>query len=286
METKPIAIITDSTCDIPDPLVEQYGIQVIPQLIIWGGQQYRDRVDIKPEEFYQRVKTDPQRATTSQPSVTEFKAAYEQAAARGAKDIIMLTVSSAMSGTYQMAVNAAKLVSTRVHVVDSKGPTMSLGFQVLAAARAVQDGLDVQGVLEKINDVRQRLVQFVALDTIEFLHQGGRIGSAIKWVGGLLQVKPLVFINHITGMVEASSLARSHSALVNMLYRKFFEHLKGGQNLHIAVLHGDVPEEAEALAERIKAEFNPVEILVNITGPVLGNNTGPGALGLVGYAEE
>jgi fatty acid-binding protein DegV len=71
-----------------------------------------------------------------------------------------------------------------------------------------------------------------------------------------------------------------------MLYRKFFEHLKGGQNLHIAVLHGDVPEEAEALAERIKAEFNPVEILVNITGPVLGNNTGPGALGLVGYAEE
>lgn len=285
MEPQPIAILTDSTCDIPDELIEQYNIQVIPQIIIWGETQYRDRVDMQPKVFYERLKTDPVRPTSSQPAVSEFKTAYELAASHGAKDIIMLTVSAAMSGTYQMALNAAKMVDTPVHVVDGKGPTMSLGFQVLAAARAVEAGLEIQSVLDKINEVRRRMVQFVAMDTLEYLQKGGRMGSAAKWVGTLLSVKPLVSINHQTGLVESESLAGTHKQLVKMLYKKFFEQLSGRSGLHIAVLHGNILEEAEALAEQIRKEFNPVELLINTTGPVLGINTGPGALALCGYAE-
>src|SRR5574340_545681 len=280
-----IGILTDSTCDIPDDLVEQYGIQIVPQMIIWGDQQYRDRVDIQPHEFYQRLKSDHTRPTSSQPAVSDFKEAYERAAGLGAKEIIMLTVSSAMSGTYQMALNAAKLVDIPVHVGDGKGPTMSLGWQVLEAARAVQAGLDVRAVLQKIDAVRQRLVQFVAMETMEYLQKDGRMGSAAKWVGTLLSVKPRVSINHQPGLVESESLARSHTQMVEMLVRKFFERLGGRKGLHIAVLHGDAPEEAEVLVERIRSEFNPVELFINTTGPVLGINTGPGALALCGYAE-
>lgn len=285
MEPNPIAILTDSTCDIPEALIEQYDIQVIPQVIIWGDNQYRDRVDMQPHEFYERLKTDHTRPTSSQPALADFKAAYEKAASWGAKEIIMLTVSAAMSGTYQMALNAAKLVDIPVHVVDGKGPTMSLGWQVLEAARAVQTGLDSASVLRKVDDIRKRLVQFVAMETMEYLQKGGRIGSAAKWVGTLLSVKPLVSINHQTGLVESESLARSHKQMVAMLYQKFFERLSVRKALHIAVLHGDALEEAEALVDRIRREFDPVEIILNTTGPVLGINTGPGALALCGYAE-
>jgi len=281
-----IGIITDSTCDIPENLVEQYGIIVIPQAVIWGEQQFRDRVDLQPAEFYRRLTTDPVRPHSSLPSLRDFQQAYDQAASRGASELIVLTVSRAMSGTFEMAQNAAKLTDLPVTVVDSKGPTMSLGWQTLAAARAREAGADTPGILERVDRVRSKLVQLVAMDTLEYLQRGGRIGGAAKWVGALLKVKPLVSINHQTGLVEPVSLARTQKALVEMMYQKFFEQLKSHNNLRIAVLHGNVPEKATALAEQIRAEFNPLELLVNITGPVLGINTGPGALALCGYSED
>ena len=243
-------------------------------------------MDIQPSEFYQRLETDPVRPTSSQPAEAEFLAAYEQAASKGAKEIIMLTVSAAMSGTYQMALNAARQVKIPVHVVDGKSPTMSLGFQVLAAARAVQAGLDLPDILNRIDQVRQRLVQLVGMNTLEYLQKGGRIGGAVKWVGTLFQVKPLVSINHHTGLVESESLARSHKQLVEMLYHRFFERLTSKKNLRVAVLHGNALDDAEALAERIRRDWNPIELLINTTGPVLGINTGPGALALCGYDED
>lgn len=281
-----IGIITDSTCDIPESLIKQYGIVVLPQMIIWDNQQYRDRIDMEPEEFYQRLISDPERPTSSQVGIPDFKQAYEKLAEQGASEIIVLTVSGAMSGTYQNAVQAAKLVNIPVHVIDSKGPTMSLGWQVLAAARAREEGMDIKGILNRINQVRERLVQYISLESLEYLQKGGRIGGAIKWVGSKLQVKPLVSVNLQSGLVEAAGLARTHRHVVEMLYKKFFDGLKSYSNLHIAVLHGNVATEAEALAKKIQDEFHPVELIVNITGPVLGLNTGPGALALCGYAEE
>jgi len=281
-----IEIITDSTCDIPESLVEQFGIQIVPHTIIWGSQQFRDRIDLQPVDFYQRLVTDHQRPTTSQAGIPDFQQAYEAAAARGATQIIALTVSSAMSGAFQSALNAAKLVKTPVSVIDSKGPTMTLGWQALAAARARAAGLDIEHILATVEQVRKRMVQFVAMDTLEYLQKGGRIGDAIKWMGTLLQVKPLVSINHQTGRVEPVALTRTHKSLVETMYGKFFSRLEGCKKLHVAVLHGNTQTEAEALAERIRTEFNPVELLVNITGPVLGINTGPGALALCGYSEE
>lgn len=285
LEVNLIAIITDSTCDIPDALIEEYGIVVIPHTIIWGKQQYKDRIEIQPLEFYERLVSDANYPSTAQVTVPEFQQAFEKAARDGADEILCITISSAMSGAFNSAKTAAENVATPIHVVDAKGPTMSLGWQVLEAARARAAGVDVQGILARLEELRKRLVQLVAMESLEYLQKGGRIGKAVKWVGVMLNVKPLVSINHSSGLVEPLSLARTQKALVEMMYTKFFELLLGRKDMHVAVLHGNVPEKAAELAERIQTEYNPVELIVNITGPVLGVNTGPGALALCGYAE-
>jgi DegV family protein with EDD domain len=123
-----IGIITDSTCDIPENLLEQYGILVIPQVVIWGDEQYRDRIELQPGEFYQRLAVDPVQPRSSLPGLRDFQDAYETAFNRGARELIVLTVSSAMSGTYEMAKTAAKSFNTPGAVVDSKGPTITLGW--------------------------------------------------------------------------------------------------------------------------------------------------------------
>ena len=278
-----LAIITDSTCDIPDALIEQYGIIVVSHYIIWGEEQFKDRVTLQPKEFYRRYQTDTVRPTSAQASVQDFLDAIQTAITRGATEAIVLTVSSAMSGAFQMANQAAERADIPVSVIDSKGPTMSLGWQVLAAARAREGGKTTVEIIEQVKKVRQNLVQIVAMESLEYLQTGGRIGEAAKWVGTVLKVRPVVAINHEKGVVTPVGLARTHKAMVDMLIRKFFNGLTSTNHLRIAVLHGDALEEAQALAERIRTEYHPEEMIINITGPVLGINTGPKALALCGY---
>lgn len=280
------AILTDSTCDIPDEMIRKYDIIVVPHVIIWGNEQFRDRVDMQPIEFYQRLTVDAARPTTAQAGVGDFLEGIHQAIAQGATGAVVLTVSSAMSGAYNMAKTAADMATIPVRVVDSKGPSMSLGWQVLAAARARDEGADLDGIVAAAAKVRANVVQMVAMETLEYLQYGGRIGDAVKWVGNVLKVKPLVAINHESGRVQPIGLARTHTSLIKMLYAKFFEQVGEGGKLHLAVLHGNVLEEAQKLLEKVQAEFHPFELVVNITGPVLGINTGPGALALCGYVES
>lgn len=281
-----IAILTDSTCDIPQKLVDQYQIGVIPTLVIWGDETYRDRIDLTPQEFYRRLGEDPILPTTTQPTPHTFKEYYQEAIENGAEKIILFTVSSALSGTYNVATQVASEIDHPIRVIDSKGPTMSLGWQVLAAARARDAGGDEGEIIAAAARVRENLVQIVLLDTLEYLHKGGRIGSAAKFLGSLLNLKPLVKINHQEGVVEAAGRARTRKRGVNMLLDQFFERLDTTQPTRIAVLHGDAEEQAREIAQRIQQEYQPKELIFNITGPVLGVNTGPGAIALCGYTEK
>ena len=285
MTTNP-ALITDSTCDIPQTLIDQYGITVIPQVVIWGEEQLRDRIDLTPEDFYLRLEKDPVWPTTTLPTPAVFEKIYLDAIAAGAREIVMMTVSSAMSGTFQLAQQVGQQMKVPVHVVDSKGPTMSLGWQVLAAARLRELGGNAAEMVEAAARVRDKLVQIVCLDTLEYLHRGGRIGSATRFIGSLLDIKPLVQINHQSGLVEFCGQARTRKKSIETLVNRFFEQLAPGKPMRVAVLHGSALPEAQALAARIKEKYNPLELLVNITGPVLGIHTGPQALALCGYTEE
>ncbi len=285
MNDKSIALMTDSTCDIPEDLIQQYDITVIPELVIWGGQTFRDHIDISPQTFYERIEKDPLMPTTTLPTPVDFEKAYKDAITQGAKEIIMFTVSAAMSGTFQAAKQVADRMGFPVHVVDSKGPTMSLGWQVLAAARVREAGASVYEILAAADKVRQKLVLIVCLDTLEYLHRGGRIGTATKFLGTLLDIKPLVQINHKTGIVEPSGQARTRKKSIEVLIERFFEQVQTANPIHVAVMHGNALEEAQVIAERIRQTYSPRELLVNITGPVLGIHTGPRALALCGYSE-
>ena len=281
-----IALITDSTCDIPQPLIKQYGIIVIPQIVVWGEKILHDRIDLSPEEFYRRLEQDAPMPTSTQPSPGDFEKTYREAIAQGAKEIVMLTVSSAMSGTYALAEQVGRQMDVPVHVVDSKGPTMSLGWQVLAAARCREGSGNASEMVAAAAKARAKMVQIVCLDTLEYLQRGGRIGMATRMIGTFLNLKPLVRINHETGLVEASGQARTRKKSIETLLELFFDGIEGGKPLHLAVLHGNALAEAEELAERIREEYAPRELLMNITGPVLGIHTGPRALALCGYTEE
>jgi DegV family protein with EDD domain len=282
-----VALVTDSTCDIPDTLLEQYNIAVVPCIIIFGDEALRDRVDLQADEFYRRLASGPHYPTTAQPTPVDFLAVYRAAQARGAQEIVVITVSSAMSGTMAMARQAAEMIDLPVHVVDSRGPTMTTGWQVLAAARAREAGGDAQAMLAAAAAARETMVQVVALDTMEYLHKGGRIGGATAFLGAVLQIKPLVVINHLTGLVEAGERIRTHKRAVEALYQTFFRLLGNSYRaLRVAVLHGNALQDAELLAERICREFSPTELLVAVTSPVLGVHTGPGALALCGYVER
>lgn len=286
MQKHTIALITDSTCDIPDELIQQYDIIVVPEVLIWGEETLHDRVDITPEAFYERLGHDTTLPTTTQPSPGDFEKVYRQAIADGAQKLVVITISSGLSGTYQTAKQVADQMDVPVHVVDSKGPTMSLGWQVLAAARARAEGATAEEMIARADAVRSKLVQIVCLDTLEYLHRGGRIGGAQRFIGGLLDIKPLVEIDHQTGLVEASGQARTRRKSIELLLERFFGGLDTTKPMHVAVMHGNAPDEAAALADRIRTTYAPVELLINITGPVLGVNTGPGTLALCGYTED
>lgn len=281
----PIALITDSTCDIPLPLREQYPFAVVPLTIIWDGQAYLDGVEMTPEAFYRRLEQDPAHPTTSQPSPQAFLAAVQAAQQAGAGEAVIITMSSAMSGTYESARQAAAQANIPVHVYDSKTNSMGLGWQVLAAARARDTGGDVADILAAASRVSKRVQLYITLDTLDYVARGGRIGNASRMVGAMLNIKPVIYVDPQTGLVEPSGMAMTRHKAVDMLYHKFFSLMDGQGSTHVAVLHGDAAEEAATLYERVAREQAPAEMLTNITGPVLGINTGPQALALCGYSE-
>ncbi len=282
---KTIALITDSTCDLPQNFLSQYNIEVVPLTIIWGEEQFRDGVDLSPEDFYQRLGKDPVIPTTSQPTPQEMVQAFESVKEKGADEIVILTISSAMSGTNESAKKAAELVDIPVHVQDSKANTMSLGWQVLAAARAREAGGDVQAMLSAAKKARGSMVLMISLDTLEYLHKGGRIGGASHFIGTLLNLKPQITVNHHSGEVEGGRRSRTRKKALIDLYADFISHIDSSKILRVAVLHNAALKEAEETANRIQEELQPEELILGIVSPVLGVHTGPGAVAICGYTE-
>ena len=286
MSAHKITIITDSTSDLPPDLQEQYGIKIVPLSIIWGEEVFRERVDITAPAFYRRLVADSTYPTTSQPTPADFVSAYQSAAAAGAEEILVIVISSAMSGTLASAQQAAALVELPVHFVDSKANSMSLGWQVLAAARAREKGGDIPAMIAAAEAARQKMVYIVSLDTLDYLHKGGRIGGAARFIGSLLKLKPQIYVNHETGEVEAGRQSRTRKRAIRELERDFFAELDTHSPMHIAVLHNAVPAAAEELAARVQKQYAPQELLISIVSPVLGVHTGPRALALCGYSES
>jgi DegV family protein with EDD domain len=284
--THRIALVTDSTCDIPAEWIEKYEISVVPLSIIFGNQAYLDGVELTAAQFYQRLPGETHHPTTSQPAPKAFLEAYRRAAAQGAEQILVITISSAMSGTIESARSAAQESGLPVTVMDGKNNSMGLGWQVIAAARARESGGGLQAMQAAAEQVQKDMVYYVSLDTIEYLSCGGRIAEAARFLNSILHIKPLIYVRPETGTVGASFPSRSRKAAMEDLYKEFFKHINPARPLHITVLHNDALPEAQTLAERVQREYAPEELFIAIVSPVLGVHTGPRAIALCGYSER
>lgn len=284
MTQKTVALITDSTCDIPQDWRERYDIGVVPLSIIFGTQEYKDGVDLTAEQFYELLPNSAHFPTTSQPSPNDFLSAYQAAAAKGYQKILVITISSAMSGTINSAREAAAVSPISVRVMDGKNNSMGLGWQVIAAARTREAGGDFAAMMKTAEQVRDRISYYITLDTMEYLSKGGRIGSATKFLESIIKIKPLISVNPKTGSVAASIPARSRRNAIDGIYREFFNHIDLNAPMHITVLHNSALDEAKEIAERVKRDYPAAEVFISITSPILGVHTGPRALALCGYS--
>ncbi len=288
MNAKPskIALITDSTCDIPPDLRSQYNIYMVPLYLLWGTEELRDYVDITPEQFYARLARDPHHPTTSQPTPQDFVNALSQARADGAEEAVIITISDRLSGTLDSALQARTMVDLPVHAYDSRSTTMGLGWQVLAAARAREAGGDAQAMIAAADHVRQRVAVIFTVDTLEYLHRGGRIGAAAKLLGTALQLKPQLVLDAESGIIEPGARVRTRRKALESVYEAFFERVDGSKTLNLTVLHVAAREDADEMAERLMQTHNCSEIIVGDVSPILGVHAGPGTVGIAGYAAD
>lgn len=277
------AIVTDSTAYLPAEIIQKYNIAVTPQVLIWDNQTYRDGVDIQPGEFYSRLQTARVMPSTSQVSPVTMHETFQKLTDQGLS-VLGIFISAKLSGTLQSALQGREMLgnaSEKVMLVDSQSTAMALGFQVLAAARAMEAGANLQDCSALAEKAHARSGVFFAVDTLEFLHRGGRIGGAQRFIGSALNLKPILALKE--GKVEGVDRIRTKSKAHDRVLELVAEQVKGKQNIHIATLHANAAEDAKNLLSRASAELSPVETLLSEVSPVVGTHAGPGTVGLAYY---
>lgn len=281
-----VALLTDSTSSIPDDLLKKYEIYVIPQHVIWGMEDLKDGVDMTAEQFYERLAKDAVHPKTSQPPVPEFVEVINKAKKDGASEVIICTVSGPLSGTFAAAQSATGDVDIPVRVHDSRSAAMGLGWQVIAAARAREKGADANGMIEAADKIRSTLTVLFVVDTLDYLHKGGRIGKAQQLIGTALNLKPQLVLDPTSGIIEPGERTRTRTKAVEATYQAYFRRMDTARPMHIGLHHAAAAQDCSAIADRIRLEYPKAEVVVTELTPVLGTHLGPGALGWCGYYES
>jgi len=284
MGSQRIVVVTDSSACIPQEALGDLNIPVIPLWLLWDGEHFRDGVDIDPTTFYRRLRVSKTFPSSSQPSPGEFVKFYQQVTAE-ADAIVAVMVSSKISATYENARRArAELPGRIIQVVDSLNASMGLGFTALAAAQTAADGGSLDEVVAAAKEMVNRVHFLFAVDTLEYLHRGGRIGGARRLLGTMLQIKPL--LEWRDGIIQPSSQVRTKRKALERMLEVAEERLAGRQMAKAAVLDVDQPDEADAVAEQVKKRFGLSHVYRSPVSPVVGTHAGPGSVGLVFYAER
>lgn len=269
-----IGIVTDSTCDLPDAVVQELEVEVVPLYINYGSHGFLDGVEISRREFYEKLPGADPLPTTGTPGTKAFLKAYEKLARSGASEILSIHISSSLSATVDVArVAANQTLSIPVTVLDSGQLSLGTGFMVEAAARAAQDGASMEEIQAMLVKMGQRIHVFAALDTLEFLRRSGRMNGVVAGIGSLLQIKPLLKMHQ--GAPTSERVRTSDKAMERLI-----ELLKELHPLErVALVHTHAADKARELMERVRELLPEGEIpSVDIT-PVIGTHIGPGAVG-------
>lgn len=278
-----IAIVTDSTSTIPEEFIRQYDIKVAPQIVIWDGETLKDGIDITPDQFYERLKTSPSLPTTAQATVQAFQEIFQPMVAAG-RPILAVLVSHKLSGTVQSAETAKKdFPNAQIEIVDSMHAGMSLGFQVLQTARQIEAGKPFDDVVAYARRAKDYTGIMLVVETLEFLHRGGRIGGAKRLLGTALKVKPLLYVEdgRIDALEQVRTKAKAYARMLDLLEEK----VKGHTNVRIATMHAAAYDDAAIVLEQAKARFSPIETTISWASPAIGTHTGPGTVA-AGYCVD
>ncbi|HHX76986.1 MAG TPA: DegV family protein [Firmicutes bacterium] len=274
-----VRIVTDSTSDLPREFVEELDIKIVPLNVHFGEETFLDWVELKPEDFFAKLRQSDIMPRTSQPSPGDFVTAYKEVAGTG-DSIISIHISDKLSGTCQSAYMARDMLKDYdIEVINSKITAMALGYVVIEAARAAKAGKSKEEILEIINKNLEVMHIFFLVDTLEYLQKNGRIGKASAFLGGMLNVKPILSLND--GVVVPVEKVRGKTRARKRLVELLKERIPAGKAIKGTIVHGDALEEAEELAEALKEEFEIKELIITMIGSIIGSHTGPGLLGLL-----
>ncbi|MCL4396215.1 MAG: DegV family protein [Chloroflexi bacterium] len=283
----PVKIVTDSSAHLPVEQRQKHDIAVVPLKAIFGNEVYRDEIDLSNEQFYQMLPKSKFHPTTSQPSAGEFEEVYRPLLQAG-REIVSLHLPSTLSGTYASACAAKVELETQLKravpltIVDTPWLSMALGMLCIAAAQAAEAGKSSEEIVSIVNALIPRMNLIFVLDTLEYLRRGGRIGGARAMLGSMLNVKPILQIEH--GQVEPLEQPRSRRRAVKRLI-EIMEERTDRKPIHVSILHAMDAEGAASLEKELRSRFECREFYVTVIGPVIGVHTGPSAIGLAFYSD-
>jgi len=283
-----VAIVTDTTACIPKEQVENYGIEVVPVVFVFGDKSYLDGIDMSSAEFYTQLRQAKKPPTTSGSLPGPFLEAYRKASHR-ASSILCITLPSKLSGmlnSAQLAMEMAKeaLPNVVIEVIDCGTAAAAQGLVVLAAARAAASGKSLTEVIEVTKSVMQRVNLLATLDTLKYLVKGGRVPKAAGLAGSLLQIKPIFTVGG--GDAYPITNARTNPGATKRILELMEEKIVNGQPLHVAVMHADALDRAKELMDKISSRFDCAELFITEFTPVMGVHTGPGVIGVAFYSEK
>jgi len=269
-----LRIVTDSTCDLPQAVVEAHHIKIVPIFVNVGSQSFRDGIDLTRTEFYERMASFTPPATTAAPGPDLFKKTYEQLANEGATEILSVHISQSLSTTVLSAQKAAEETSiVPVTVLDARQLSMGVGFQALTAAQEVMKGTPLKDILVKLEDQIKRTHVFAALDTLDFLHRSGRMNFAMSTLGTLMQIKP--FLKMYDGISSAERV-RTHKGAMKRLIELIYEF---GPYEKVAMLYSGAKDRAEELFDEVRHLLPQGNLIQGELNPALGVHLGPGVVG-------
>ena len=274
-----VALVTDSTADIPQELAAANQISVVPTILIVNGQSLEDGPDISREEFYRQLPTLKTLPTTASPSAGTFMQTYDRLLSTGYDQIVSIHLSSKLSGVMSIAMTGAQIFNGRVHHVDSGQLSMGIGFQVLAAAEAAQRGAGVDEVIAAADEIRSRIRVFAMLSTLEYVRRSGRLSWAQANVGEVLQLKPFITLRN--GILSRYGEVRSRHKGIHRLYKLLADL---GPLERLAILHSTPDTDAQLMAGIFTSQTSQPPLIVQVT-PVIGTHVGPNGLGFAAVVQ-
>jgi len=273
-----IAIVTDSTGAVPAEFLTKYPIFVAPQVLIWGEQTFEDGVDIRPNEFYARLKTSKTMPTTSQVTPGNFQKIFSALLEKDYQ-ILAILISEKLSGTLASAIQAKEMFpGAPIELVDSNTTSLAMSFQVFTVAEAMEQGANLVECKQLAEQARKHVGVCFAVDTLEFLHRGGRIGGGSRFLGTALNIKPILEV--VDGRVEAIERVRTRKKSLNRLIELVQERIAGRTPVRLGALFTDIPVEAEELLSDASQQIECKQSLLAEVSPVIGTHAGPGTVGL------